>query len=304
LPQTGRVGKNMSRDSLNTSAGIARGYLNEDFLVFHLQDCHGEQFAEHFHDFCKIIVFIAGKVTYLVEGRSYRLRPWDVLLITGREIHRPIISPDKRYERYVLWIKPEFLADQSLSDSNLSACFENAFAQCQSLLRPTPEAVGYLQSLLQEIDRATTDRLDGAGVTKRAYLLLLLVYLNRLYRQGNVRQPSADSLTDPIVAQVIEYINRNLAGDLRVGTLAEQFYLSESHLVHKFRKQTGYSLHSFILQKRLLAAHGLIKQGSAYMEASMQCGFGDYSSFVRAFSKYFGRSPRKYFGQGVARDNC
>ena len=34
-----------------------RGYLNEDFLLFHLKDCKGEQYEYHYHDFYKIIYF-------------------------------------------------------------------------------------------------------------------------------------------------------------------------------------------------------------------------------------------------------
>jgi AraC-like DNA-binding protein len=287
----------MDQGSRSGDSPIARGYLNEDFMLFHLKDCKGEQFAEHFHDFYKIIVFVAGTVTYLIEGRAYRLQPWDILLVTGRKIHRPVITPDQSYERYVLWVKSEFLDAQSLPDSRLLACFEKVSAQRQSLLRPVPEGVSYIKSLLYEIKTAGVRKADGDSVTQKAYFLLLLVYLNRLFRQAAVMKQTTDFQYDTTITQVIDYINQNLAADLRVVVLAERFYLSQSYLMHKFKKQTGYSLHNFILKKRLIAAHELIKQGEPYMEASSRCGIADYSSFVRAFCKYFGRSPRNYIGE-------
>jgi AraC-like DNA-binding protein len=70
--------------------------------------------------------------------------------------------------------------------------------------------------------------------------------------------------------------------------------MSKYHLMHKFKSQTGYTIHSYILQKRLMMANTLIKSGRSITEACTECGFGDYSSFVRAFKKMYGQSPKKH----------
>ena len=63
--------------------------------------------------------------------------------------------------------------------------------------------------------------------------------------------------------------------------------------MHKFKKETGYTLHNYILSKRLFKAKELIKSGTPITTASMQCGFNDYSSFLRSFKKTFNCSPRE-----------
>ena len=65
--------------------------------------------------------------------------------------------------------------------------------------------------------------------------------------------------------------------------------------MHQFKKNTGYSIHQFIMQKRLIQANSYIKKGLPTMEVSQQCGFGDYSNFVKAFKKKYGLSPKKYY---------
>ena len=48
-----------------------RGYLNSEFRLFHLTDRETHEVEYHYHDFDKITIFIKGKVTYMVEGKSY-----------------------------------------------------------------------------------------------------------------------------------------------------------------------------------------------------------------------------------------
>ena len=57
-----------------------RGYLNEGFRLFHLKDSRAPKLDYHYHEFDKLILLLGGKVTYVVEGVTYFLQPWDVLL--------------------------------------------------------------------------------------------------------------------------------------------------------------------------------------------------------------------------------
>jgi len=84
----------------------------------------------------------------------------------------------------------------------------------------------------------------------------------------------------------------NLNGDLSIESLAAKFYMSKYHLMHKFKKQTGFTLHSYILQKRLIKADTLIRSGTPVSQACEQSGFNDYSSFVRAYKKMFSTLPK------------
>lgn len=85
----------------------SRGYLTEEFRLFHLRDQQQLQLDYHYHPFDKIVIPLSGQVTYLVEGSTYYLRPWDILLVGRGEIHRPTIDLAEPYERIVLWLRPQ-----------------------------------------------------------------------------------------------------------------------------------------------------------------------------------------------------
>ena len=40
-----------------------RGYLNEDFRLFHLKDSRAQKLEYHYHEFDKLILLLGGKVT-------------------------------------------------------------------------------------------------------------------------------------------------------------------------------------------------------------------------------------------------
>lgn len=271
-----------------------RGYLNEDFLFFHLKDSKDEQYEYHHHDFYKIIVFISGRVTYLIEGTSYILKPWDILLITNKDIHRAIIDTIEPYERIVVWFKPSFLEKNSSHDSNLLACFDSSSREKQNILRLTHDELKLIKKNLFELEGSFRNNSFGVNTEKNSLFLLLIVYLNRIFQQADLSSLFCRVQYDETIDKIIKYINENVASDLTIENLSKKFYLSKYTLMHKFKKQTGFTVHNFILQKRLLAAGTRIKNGSPVAEASYKCGFADYSSFARAFKKFYGVSPRQH----------
>ena len=50
---------------------LRSGYLQQNFRLFHLKDKKEQQFDFHYHDFDKIVIFLSGNVTYIVEGISF-----------------------------------------------------------------------------------------------------------------------------------------------------------------------------------------------------------------------------------------
>ena len=103
-----------------------RGYLKEDFRLFHLKDSRAQKVDYHYHAFDKLILLLGGKVTYVVEGVTYFLQPWDLLLVGHDLIHRPIIDPAEPYERVVIWLGREWLERRSDPGEALDTCFDGS----------------------------------------------------------------------------------------------------------------------------------------------------------------------------------
>ena len=58
---------------------LRSGYLQQNFRLFHLKDKKEQQFDFHYHDFDKIVIFYQEMLLTLWKGKSYHLKPWDIL---------------------------------------------------------------------------------------------------------------------------------------------------------------------------------------------------------------------------------
>jgi AraC family transcriptional regulator of arabinose operon len=77
--------------------------------------------------------------------------------------------------------------------------------------------------------------------------------------------------------------------------LAEGVGLSASRLAHLFRDETGMSIQSYIVERRLFMAAMLIVQSDEQIsQIAYRVGFGDVSNFNHSFKRRFAMSPREY----------
>ena len=261
-------------DIKNSSSNIKRGYLKEDFRFFHLKDKKDMEFKLHYHDFNKIIVFISGNVSYLIEGKAYKLKPWDILFVSSNDLHKVIINNDEPYERIIIWVNSKFLEMHNKNNSNLLTCFQLSSKLKINLFR------------MKEF---------GNIVLKNSLFIQLMVYLNRLFMNNTNHIEKNDIEYDKQIEEIINYIKENLQKNLSIDTLSSKFFINKYYLMHKFKSQTGYTLHKYIQQKRLAFSKSLIIKGHKITEVYIKCGFGDYSSFIRAFKKAYGISPKDYY---------
>lgn len=272
-----------------------RGCLHKDFELFHLKDKNNIELEFHFHDFNKIIIFISGQVTYFIEGKTYKLKPWDILLVNSNEIHKPMIDPEQTYERIVIWVNPLFLIKHNYEGCNLLTCFLMASQEKFNLLRLLPEHLSGLKSLLLQLEDACRSEDFGSQTLKNALFLQFIVHLNRSFLGHTSDMRSPDIESDETIGQILQYINSNLCDDLSMDKLASVCHLSKYYLMRRFKQQTGYTIHNYILQKRLIAANAKMKEGKSVTQACLESGFGDYSNFIRSFKRVYGVSPKKHY---------
>ena len=261
------------------------GYLKEDFRLFHINDQTKKDFSYHYHDFHKIIVFISGKVTYHIEGKAYHLKPRDILLVSQGAIHKPEIDPSVPYERYIFWIRDD------LSCQELNTCFQKANYRSFNLVRADSALQERLKDLLPEIEQTLQNKHFGDTVLRNALFTQFMIYINRIFLRTSSSPDKKTYSSDTQVEQLLKYINRNLSENLSIDQLANRFFFSKYHMMRKFKNETGYTIHNYITSKRLLMARSLISQGMPVMKAAQASGFHDYTTFVRAYKKQFGKAP-------------
>ena len=270
------------------------GYLNDNFKIFHIRYKKDIKFEYHHHDFSKIVILIDGDLTYYIEGKAYILKPWDILFVNKNEIHKPVVNPDKYYERIVIWLNPDFMAKYAQGNNDLLKCFEVAIKNNYNLLRLNMKSIDIIKNLIQDIQNCNNSNEFGSEILKESLFVQLLVLMNRLFLNSDKNRDIEDIQYDKTIEGVLNYINSNLENDLSIDTIASEFFISKYYLMRKFKNQIGSSIHNYVVQKRLILARSLISDGLSMSSVCSRCGFNDYSSFVRAFKKVYGVSPSNY----------
>ena len=267
-----------------------RGYLNQNFRIFHPKDSSRREFAYHYHDFYKILILLSGDVTYCIEGRSYELAPFDIVLVNAGEVHRPIIRSDSTYERIILYISPEFLQSFRKEECDLGLCFARARQEKSGVLRMPSMKNSKLFSVLLELEGSLGDTDYGGGLYQDILFLEFMIQLNRAAVHDDLSFLVTNESNDKILG-LLSYLNEHLTEELSIDILAEKFYISKYYLMHSFKKETGYTIGNYVSIKRLRYARELIRQGMSATAACFECGFRNYATFFRAYRKQFGEAP-------------
>lgn len=267
----------------------SRGYLHQPYRLFHSTDRKDMDFQSHSHDFHKIVLCLSGRVTYIMEGNTYFLTPWDLLIIPEHQIHRSIMHASETYERIILWINDSFL--RGYAEPALHYAFEWPTEQHQGLFRPEAKHRSALLEKLLSVERNQNASFPGHGLLADTYLVQFLMELQRLLRTDHAAPDDAAVRSDPKFNRILDFINHNLTDDLSIDRLSREFFISASYLMHEFKRHAGCTVHQYVQQKRLTEAATLIREGETIAAASQRAGFSDYTAFLKAFRKQYGCAP-------------
>ena len=98
-----------------------------------------------------------------------------------------------------------------------------------------------------------------------------------------------------VVEEIKHYIHCHYGDELTRTSLAELVYLNPDYLARVFKKETGVSLGTYIIQSRIKAAKHLLETTplSVYQIAA-RVGYANYSYFSKLFKQDTGWSPSDY----------
>lgn len=272
-----------------------RQIMTERFYEYHHYRNDNQIIVDfHQHAFYEIYIFISGDVNYIIEGRTYKLHPGDILLTNNSDIHRPVITPSNYpYERIVIWLNHNFFDGLLTIGEDLTACFQDASNRNYRLFRPNQSQLHKIQSTCFTIEQEKASNKLGNRVMAYSCIMEILVLLSRAYYE--ISDSAGHEVTESQqINQIVTYINNHFHEDLSLEFLADQFYMSKYYLSHQFKLFTGLSLYQFIMKKRLTIARNMLICGKTVTEAYTECGFNDYSNFLKAFKREFGEKPSDF----------
>lgn len=177
-------------------------------------------------------------------------------------------------------------------EEDLTAFVRHHFQQVRHL----PQAqTAPIQEIMRAIRREAETH--GAGLRHRVRALCtnLVVHVARALHEAPAAPHASTAGHGPLVNQVKDYLLRNFARELTLGTIAWQVRKSEEHVARVFRKVTGQTVFDYLRAVRIEHAKTmLIDSERTLTEIAARTGFGTLALFSRNFSQYVGRSPSAY----------
>ncbi len=269
---------------------------DREFEVYHVVDGPGFNMASfHVHNHYEFYIYMSGSVDIAVEEKLYAPEPYALFIYPPGVMHRAVSRPDlDRYERAYVYASRECLKSMSTPEFPMLDIIDNAITNHAYSFSPDVQAGSAIVALCDEIVRHAPLTAPADKLINRCLANILLASLCRLI------DPDAESATSvsSLMRDVISYINDHLTEPITLDGLAEQFFVSKYHLLHAFKDYTNLSVHQYIINKRIILAQNLLREGSAPGAAARACGFNDYAGFYRAFVKHTGVTPQAFYKNG------
>ncbi len=243
----------------------------------------------HINNHIEIYIYISGDHRYIVEDSLYDLHRGDVIIISPREVHKALLTHDCMYERFYFLVDPRTFSAMS-------------FDPLEQIVSK-PDGAGNLISFEEEKREEIIDMLyrisDCFAVGNGDPLRTLSYFMRFLDECSHQAAKGWESSKSParipqLLAQILGYVNDNIAGIGSVNRMAAEMGLTPQYLSSYFSAHTGSSLKTFIQAKKITLAKDLLDKGADVTSACYECGFNECSYFIRVFKQYVGMTPKRY----------
>lgn len=238
-----------------------------------------DRFDDHFHTEFELLYFIRGKADFMLEHSLYKIWSHCLLVIRPGDHHSLNITDDRDYERMVI----------RFSDEEIPGCVRSALQTLQPVYDISHTM---LSSLFFQLDQHC-QLPEGALLQEllKSSLTGILVHLC-----AQKPRPRGEKTSNEELHRAILFINQNLSGIQTLDDICRGLHLSRSTVNRLFSTYLQVPVMSYVRTKKCVAAHARIQAGIPPTVACKEVGFGEYSTFYRAYRRMFHAAPSRKGG--------
>ena len=241
------------------------------------------------HNECEIFLLLKGAVKYVIENNAYDIKEGEIVVVPAHTVHHTIVDTTKEYERIALEFPPEILP--ALPSLDLLSTFQQAKGHFYTF--PAAEvAKAEIAKQILDFKRYCNSKDKYRDVTLSQKIVSIVKNLHRLSHELITSGKVFENRKKQTVSEIcVDFIKKNIDKPVTVQMIADETFISVSHLLHQFKKEMDITLHQYIVFQKIQMADNLLSKGISPLSVAKQLGYNYYSTFYNNYLKYRGLQP-------------
>lgn len=253
------------------------------------------------HEYYEMVYAKKGISVFEIEGMKVTVGPNDIIIIKPHKVHSLKIQEGGTCEFIVLYFS--FARRDSESEKSYPSeipieDFINFFTGHHTgpFLKLKVNHKNDIITLLNRIVAEKSGEQFGSDFLIHLLILELFVMISRVLKLEWERSIAEDSPQQKeLVELAIQFIRDHYERDINLNDICGYVFLSPSYFTRIFKKETGYSPISYLINTRIERAKELLVETEEKVnEIALSVGFSSQQRFNEAFKKITGMTPLEY----------
>lgn len=226
----------------------------------------------------------SGQGVFYCGNESYRILEGDAIFIAANTPHAYHAETDRQWITHFIG----FTGNNCVQIMNTLGITET------SVYHVADKALfsNNLQNMQEIYESDCVDKVTALSKVCYGFLLDLSLCVERVFSSAL----TLNSDINPLVPEMIRYINANYAGEFSIDNMAEHFNITKEYCCVVFKKNTNQTIIDYLNGYRIFQARVLLGQypSRTVAEIAHACGFENASYFTKVFRRLCKMTPKEY----------
>lgn len=232
------------------------------------------------HNYYELTYVDHGSLDTTVEGKTYTLESYDLMLYGPGQFHTQQIVTDSSCS-YLTVVFDVHIDDDSQILNRVFHCNNELHNILKKFVSESSADIKYSNNLmlchLQEI------------------IILLLQYDTFNSNAQTITNCSSQYFQDTLLKQILDYIESKITEPLTIEEICHKFSISRSSLQALFKNNLNISPKNYMIELKLKKSKELIRTNKyTISEIALMLGFSSIHYFSRTFKQHFDITPSEY----------
>ncbi len=244
--------------------------------------------SAHFHDEFQIGFSAEGYLENIRRGAKEIIAPNRLYFIQPGEIHAENAIIKEALHLHFVFINQRLMDEitaESANRKHIDVSFTNFLIENK-----------FLNKLLLDKFKTLVSSLEnGRSKLEQTGNLFDFIECAASKSIGEAVETRKNVVEKKLVKVVKEYLSENLSENVSLDTLSQETHTSKFHLLRQFKRETGLTIHRYLIQLRICQAKEFLKSGKSISQTAFELGFNDQAHFSKCFKRFTSQTPGQFY---------